>query len=180
MKKIRRLKFGWCYSPDLIEDYLEKMELKGYNLVKVGFLGYIFTFVKGTPKHVRYCTDCHSETTAGYYELYRDDNWKLVYSFDDTLTTRYIWGKEYNPNEEKPNIYTDHNIKYNLARKFFIRYSAFLIPLILISIRLVQSDINSGPDAYIIIPILMLLEYLFLYYRVTSYFFRIRKNSITD
>lgn len=45
---VMKWKLGWMYSPDRLEEWLEGMEEKGYNLYSVGKTGTAFYFKKGS------------------------------------------------------------------------------------------------------------------------------------
>lgn len=42
---VRKWKFGWIYSPDKLERWLESMEAKGLNLHRINRLGNVFYFI---------------------------------------------------------------------------------------------------------------------------------------
>ncbi|WP_204758497.1 DUF2812 domain-containing protein [Lentibacillus sediminis] len=42
------------YSPDKLEKWLEAMEAKGYNLIRISKFGIKYYFVKGSPKKVSF------------------------------------------------------------------------------------------------------------------------------
>lgn len=181
-KKFKRIKLAWFYSPDNLERYLENMELKGYNLCKVGKLGIVFTFIKGTPRKVKYIADFQTSFTSSYYETHKQDNWKLVYNPVFSTINWVLWSKEYINSNEIPNLYTDTESIIKQAKKSFIIYSLTFLPCILVYGKLIYWDIThiefSGIFNIFVYSIL-LLEYLLFYYKSASYFFRIRKKVIS-
>ena len=59
-------------------------------------------FKKGESRKIRYCLDYQSRIDDNYFELFKEDGWKLV---DNKIGPRFIWRKSYE--DEKPHIYTD-------------------------------------------------------------------------
>ena len=49
-KAIKKIKLGWFYSPDKTEEWLENMEMKGYNLYRMSRSGTTFYFIEGRTK----------------------------------------------------------------------------------------------------------------------------------
>lgn len=92
----------WGWNPEKIENWLEEMELDGWNLFKVDFSYIRFKFEKGESRKIKYCVDYHINVEGNYFELFKEDGWELV---DDKTTPWYIWYKSYK--NERPTIYTD-------------------------------------------------------------------------
>lgn len=103
---MKNIKTVWCWwwgwSPEKIENILEQMESKGWNLLQIGFGGIRLKFEKGESKKMRYCADFHLNVDKSYFNLFRDDGWELVWN---GACGWYIWRKDYT--NERPNIYTD-------------------------------------------------------------------------
>ena len=94
----------WGWKPEKVENWLEEMESKGWNLYQVELASLRFKFTKGEPKKIRYCADFQSSINDQYLTLFKDDHWELVWSGAGGW---YIWKKEYV--QERPDIYTDNN-----------------------------------------------------------------------
>lgn len=92
----------WGWNPEKIENWLEEMEMDGWNLFKVDFSYIRFKFEKGKSRKVRYCVDYQINVQDNYFELFKEDGWELV---DDKIVPWYIWRKSYQ--DERPSIYTD-------------------------------------------------------------------------
>jgi hypothetical protein len=92
----------WGWNPEKIENWLEGMEKKGWNLFKVDFNYIRFKFEKGETRKVRYCVDYQISVQDNYFELFKEDGWELV---ENTDAPWYMWRKSYK--DERPNIYTD-------------------------------------------------------------------------
>lgn len=98
---VTKSKWWWGWAPEKVERWLEEQELQGYNVVGVGRMGVRFSFIKGSPRQVRYCVDYQTDVAADYRSLYEDDGWELVHE----SMGWYIWRKPYSG--ERPEIYTD-------------------------------------------------------------------------
>jgi len=94
----------WGWKPEKVENWLEEMEGKGWNLNKIELASLRFKFTKGEPRKIRYCVDFQSRINDQYLTLFKDDHWELAWSGAGGW---YIWKKEYV--QEKPDIYTDNN-----------------------------------------------------------------------
>lgn len=92
----------WGWNPENIENWLEAMDKKGWNLFKVDFNYIRFKFEKGESRKIRYCIDYQINVQDNYFELFKEDNWELI---GHKATPWYIWRKSYE--DERPNIYTD-------------------------------------------------------------------------
>lgn len=100
IKTVWHLWWGW--NPEKIENWLEGMERRGWNLFKVDFNYIRFKFEKGESRKVRYCVDYQINVRDNYFELFKEDGWELI---GDKAAPWYIWCKHYE--DEMPNIYTD-------------------------------------------------------------------------
>ena len=134
MKSVKtswRLWWGW--DPEKIENWLEEMERKGWNIFQVDCFSLRFRFQKGELKQVRYCIDFQITVDDNYFSLFTDDDWELVWMGAGGW---YIWRKPYE--KERPDIYTDKTslIARNsrllpLSITLFIFSSAVLVMMIL-------------------------------------------------
>ena len=130
-KLLKRRKFGWFYSPDKTEKWLEKMEAEGNNLLRVNKLGTTFIFVKGTPRHIKYCADYQNLSKNSYYDIHRQVGWKEVYSSPSALQKWTIWSKEYEEGEAPPQMYSDNKHKLKHAKRVATSYTLLFTPMIL-------------------------------------------------
>ena len=92
----------WGWNPEKIEDWLEEIELEGWNLFQVDFNHIRFKFEKGESRKMRYCVDYQEDVDENYFELFKEYGWELA---DDGILPWYIWRKSYE--NERPSIYTD-------------------------------------------------------------------------
>ena len=72
-------KFGWMFSPDKLEIWLEKMEELGFNLYRIGSGGKAFYFIKGNPRKVRYCAIYSNLSNESFFDFIRETEWSQVY-----------------------------------------------------------------------------------------------------
>ncbi|WP_340022691.1 DUF2812 domain-containing protein [Paenibacillus sp. FSL K6-1096] len=130
-----RMKLGWMYAPDRLEQWLEEQELLGWNLYKVSLGGALFHFSKGRSRTMHYHADYQVIAGEGYAELHQEAGWTKLYSSPFSLQKWTLWGREAeNPagHPEQPEIYSDpfHRLKH--ARKIAVSYTALFLPLMLL------------------------------------------------
>lgn len=127
-----RLKLGWMYAPDRLEEWLEDKERLGWSLYKIGPGGTLFHFSKGSPRIMKYHADYQVIGDEGYFELHRQAGWNKVYSSSSSLQKWTIWSREELDRAEQPEIYSDpyHRLKH--ARKIAISYTVLFLPMILL------------------------------------------------
>lgn len=119
-KKFKKVKFGWFCYPDVIANWLENMELQGFNLYKVGLNS--FSFIKGEKKRIKYYMDFHRLSSEDYYNIHSSSGWELVNSSYPNNKKWSFWKKEYDENQPKPSIYSDNSSKIDAAKKVLINY----------------------------------------------------------
>lgn len=175
-------------EPDKLEQWLERMEIDGFHLEKINKGGgNKFYFSKGTPRKMRYILDFQNDTKAAYYEIFKQDQWNLVYTVGSLPVKWSLWRKEYI--DERPNIYTDKEEVTSNAKKMLLTYSVFYLPIITIflyyvikTLLLLTSNISKAIEilpfilGIILIMILPLVLFINLYSKVIKFYFRV-KNS---
>lgn len=119
-KKFNKVKFGWFCHPDVIENWLENMELQEFNLYKVGL--YFFSFIKGKKKRIKYYMDFHRLSSEDYYNIHSSSGWELVKSSYPNNNKWSFWKKEYDENQPKPSIYSDNISKIDAAKIVLVNY----------------------------------------------------------
>ena len=122
-------KFGWMYSPDKLEKWLETMEELGYNLYRVSRTGTTFYFIIGTPRKVSYCADYQNISDESYFDMHRDAGWKSAFISYSSLQKWTIWSQEFSEGEERPQIYSDKSYHLKHARKVAIAYTILFLPI---------------------------------------------------
>lgn len=183
---VKKTKIGWFYSPDKFETWLENMESKGFNLLRMSKIGNSFYFVKGKPKNMIYHVDYQRKNDATYFELNKESGWKLFF----TSITRYfaisVWGQEYD--QTPPAYYSDSESRIKHAKKFAFIYAVWLIPmgvfyfvLFFLSIYgYITVDYFQENSWMMITPIMFLvvgLEFLTFSYRIINYYYRVKKSA---
>lgn len=187
-KKFNKIKLGWFCHPDIIENWLENMELQGFNLYKAGLFS--FSFLQGEKKRIKYCIDFQRLPGEDYYNIYSASGWELVKGAYLNNKKWSFWRKEYAENQIKPSLYTDNSSKIDGAKKVLINYLPAYIFLIIIYMLVLRNFIKvilkmKHPDLLISIPsittslIFSFSVVLFSLYsiRLIKYYFRI-KNKI--
>lgn len=181
---IVKRKFGWMYSPDRLEKWLETMEKLGYNLYRVSRTGTAFYFIISSPRQVSYCVDYQNISDESYYDVHRDAGWNNVFSSYSSLQKWTIWSREYSEGEERPQIYSDrfHHLKH--AKRVAITYTILFLPLVIMYIFNVWLFIgemsNNGTTRMSLINTILFLFCIFVFgsftVRTWLYYTRLRKR----
>lgn len=177
-------KLGWMYAPDRLEEWLEGMEEKGYNLYRVGKTGTAFYFKKGKPRKVCYCADLQNTADSNYFNIHTDSGWVCLYHSSSWSQKWVLWGQEYVPGEAKPQIYSDKLNQLKLARRIALTYSAMFLPLIIlytynlaINIKLsVYSNLDRLQTINLILFAILILMFGSYVSRTWLYYNRLRKD----
>ena len=173
VKTVWRWWVGW--NIDNLEIWMEEMEMDGWNLIKADFTSYSpmrLKFKKGKNRKIRYCLDFQSNMDDNYFEIFKDDGWKLV---DNKRGPMFIWSKSYE--DERPHIYTDtkslieRNNRTIINVLFGVFLSVFILYLVLIgnfdSTRLIS-----------LILIMSFVVYGYLIVQLYRYNKKLRQNAI--
>lgn len=179
-KVIKKIKLAWFYSPDRAEDWLESMEIQGYNLYRMSRLGNTFYFMKGEPRKVKYCLDYQTTTNDSYFEIHRSNGWKMLFTSFSNFTKYTLWGKEYS--YEKPALYSDasHIIKH--ATKQCRTYCILFIPIIIMYLFLIVLNLkmySRGIEVFwptLIIFSVVIVEFGYFITKSLRYYLRIKKK----
>ena len=177
-------KFGWMYSPDRLEKWLETMEELGYNLYRVSRLGTTFYFIIGSPRKVSYCADYQNISDEGYYDMHREAGWNSVFISYSSIQKWTIWSKEYSLAEERPLIYSDKSYHLKHARKVAIAYTILFLPLTIMYILNLGVFIgwmfNKGTTTLNLLNTVMFLLCILIFgsftVRTWLYYMRLRKG----
>ncbi|MGM0837263.1 MAG: DUF2812 domain-containing protein [Bacillota bacterium] len=140
---IKRFKFGWMYSPDKLEQWLERMATEGNRLYRVHKLGTIFYFLKGESQKVKFSADYQNLSNDSYFEIHRQAGWKDEYRSGSALQKWTIWSKPYEEGETAPTMYSDKIHKLKHARKVAFSYSMLFLPLVLWYLFIVSMNIGN-------------------------------------
>ncbi|WP_158540678.1 DUF2812 domain-containing protein [Romboutsia weinsteinii] len=180
-KQIKKFKPAWQYAPDKLEKWLDDMESKGYNLYKVNKIGAMFYFTKGQSRKIKYIVDYQNSTDEGYFEIHKEDGWKLNFKSIGSITTWSIWSKEYD--DTVPEIYTNNEDLLKYAKKTLIINTITLLPALVIFTSLLCQDIyfvmnGLTPIYSVIIKIVVIIEFAIFYNSSLKYYFRTKKKII--
>lgn len=174
------------YSPDKLEQWLEAMEMKGFNLYKVGKSQITFFFVKASPRKVKYCVDYQNRVNEDYFNINKDAGWKLNFGGSGISQKWNIWSKEYSDLEKVPEMYTNYSEKVEHAKKVARMYSYIYIPIIIMYILVVSVNIwvaidgNRWPKTMVFMLIAILICIInFSIFTINGirYYFRIKNSA---
>ncbi|WP_422124433.1 DUF2812 domain-containing protein [Planococcus sp. X10-3] len=181
---VRKVKFAWIYSPDKTEQWLESMELKGFNLHRVNKLGNVFYFITGEPRRIAYRVDYQRGPTESYYAIHREAGWKEKFVSYSNMEKWTIWSQVYAEAEERPQLYSDRSSRLKHAKRIAITYTALFFPLVAFYIYFITSIISRADtiqDWFIwnssgvfMIAILVFSTFIF---RIWAYYGRLRKQT---
>jgi hypothetical protein len=162
----------WGWNTEKVENWLEEMEKKGWHLVKVDFAQIKFSFKKGQSRKVRYCFDFPMNDEDNYFEIFKEDGWKLM---DNKIGPWFIWSKSYQ--NERPNIYTDTKslIERNNRQIKTVIFGVF-VTLFLLSVLLI-----SNFDTTKLISALLIMSLVFYGYIITKLYQnnkKLKQNAI--
>lgn len=177
-------KFGWMYSPDRLEKWLETMEELGYNLYRVSRTGTAFYFIIGSSRRVSYCADYQNISDESYFDMHRDAGWKSAFISYSSLQKWTIWCREFPEGEDRPQIYSDksHHLKH--ARRVAFTYTILFLPLIFMYILniglFIEGVLNNGTTSLSLLNTFMFLFCIFVFgsftVRTWLYYMRLRKS----
>jgi len=181
-KLIKKIKFAWTYAPDKIEDWLEDMEMKGYNLVSINWLGTTFNFIKTKSRTIKYCVDYQNYANDSYFEIHKSNRWEMMFTSQMPLMKYTLWRKEYT--EERPEIYSDKHQILKHARKQCLLFCVLFIPIILMYIATIVLEVrmtSAYPDMPFswttpIIFAVVVVEYGYFTLQSLGYYLRTRKR----
>lgn len=141
-----KLKFGWIFSPDLMESWLSEMSEKGNHLVRIDKSGMRFIFEKGESKLVSYVYDYQLKTAPTYADIHKGAGWKLKYISSLSFTKHSLWAQEYNEEEEIPKFTYDAKEKNVLVRKVVFSSAALVIYILAIAIYALWLSFSMQQD----------------------------------
>ncbi|MFP4287224.1 MAG: DUF2812 domain-containing protein [Candidatus Izemoplasmataceae bacterium] len=182
-KLVRKMKLGWFYSPDKHGQWLEAMESKGYNLIRMSKIGNSFYFIKGTPRKMKYHVDYQSKKEPNYFKINEESGWNLFF----TSFTRYfsisVWGQEYK--DVEPQYYSDQDDKVEHAKSFMLSYIIWMLPMsvmyfIIFGISIygfIQIEFFKDISWVLTTPMIFLLtglEFLYFSFRLIRYYNRVK------
>ncbi|MFD1032562.1 DUF2812 domain-containing protein [Metaplanococcus flavidus] len=180
---VTKVKFGWMYSPDKMEQWLESMEQRGFNLYRVNRIGTIFHFVKGEPRRIAYRIDHQRGPTQSYYAIHQESGWNEKFKSYSSIENWTIWSKAYEEGEERPQLYSDQSSRLKHAKRIAFTYSALFLPFVafylyLILLNITRAEVSNSftwnMTAVHFVIVLMFGSFVF---RTWAYYGRLKKGK---
>lgn len=175
---------AWAFAPDRLEKWLERMEQRGYRLVKVSRRGLRFSFSKGEPRMVCYAADFQKSVESDYFYMHSDRGWYQLFHSSSTFMSWTLWAKMYTSEEEKPQLYSDPYHKLRHAKRVTLWQGGIFLPLTILYIWLITmnvSDILQGEifDSIfwmVVVQTIVVIEFGYFSVRSLLYYRRVRKT----
>lgn len=133
-------KWFWFDAPDKLEKWLEKKELQGYHLQRIGKMGITFFFKKGRERKVRYSVDYQMSTKKKYFDMHTESGWKPMFVTGSFQSKWTIWSREYNEIEGRPELYTEQSDQLKHSRKIVINNILLVLPMFLLIYLMLTMD----------------------------------------
>lgn len=175
----KKTRIAWQYAPDIAENWLTAMALKGFVLYRLTKIGNSFLFMKGDPKKIKYVVDYQNQTTPEYFNINVEDGWILLFTSISRNMTYIVWSKEYE--EEEPMFYSDTPSKLKQAKRLAITFSVTFFPLSILFIIMIIVNITFLDTISLITNINMIMyailacELGFFALRTILYYRRVKK-----
>lgn len=173
---VKKVKLGWMYAPDKLENWLEEMERRGFQLRRVGKLGNLFYFIKGEPRHMSYHAEYVTTVNNGYIAIHQDAGWRKTFESISSMEKWVIWSQEYQPGEEKPQIYTEGTSHLNRARRMALTYTILFLPVILIYLSNINRAIHNGGSLLDLLVVFACVMFVSFIFRMWAYYRRLKKH----
>jgi Protein of unknown function (DUF2812). len=158
-------------SPRELENWLSRMERRGYNVYKVHKTGAVFYFIKGAPRSVRYCVVNYEDEGIS---AYLSSGWQIVYTttgrlggfgrlallsqaFEENSALPFRSGKDYMANAAR------------IMLKYVIFYFALLVFFMALLFVFVffkaAAQLTSAAAVLVLFCILLIAKMLFYFAR---------------
>ncbi|AIY04610.1 hypothetical protein Plano_0645 [Planococcus sp. PAMC 21323] len=145
-RRVTKIRFAWMYSPDKLETWLESMEQRGFNLVRVNPIGMIFHFSKGKPRRIAYKVDYQRQPPASYFNIHQEAGWSNCFNSISNLEKWTIWSQEYTQDQGRPQLYSDNSTRINQAKKMVLTYTTFFLPFTLLYLYFLFNSFNQKTE----------------------------------
>lgn len=182
---VKKVRLAWMYSPDKTEQWLESMELKGFNLHRVNSMGNVFYFIKGEPRRIAYRVDYQRGPTESYFTIHREAGWNEKFVSYSSIEKWTIWSKAYEEGEERPQLYSDRSSRLKHAKRIAITYTALFFPFVAFYTYFIINIIKSADtiqdwflwnsSGLFMIAILVFGSFIL---RTWMYYARLRKGAV--
>lgn len=165
--------FWWGWSPDHMENTLERMEASGWKLFQVNHLGIRFKFTRGQEEKVRYSVDYQPAADIDYLALFEEDGWQMKWTGAGGW---YLWRKPYL--SERPEIFTESSSLIERNNRLLKLLTPLFAMLVVVFVLLL---IMQNPRLQWIIYVYGILIALYVYMIVQLKKFNRRlKNEIRE
>lgn len=141
---ITKVKISWMYSPDKMEQWLELMEQRGFNLHRVNKFGTIFHFRNEEPRRIAYRIDYQRGPTESYFAIHRESGWNEKFTSFSNMDSWTIWSKTYKEDEERPQLYSDQTSRLKHAKRIAITYTAMFFPFVAFYLYFIVGNISRS------------------------------------
>lgn len=182
-KMIKKSPSMWIAAPDKTEKWVEKMAAEGWKLYRLDKLGSSFYFVKSEPCRLKFVVDYQDEISDEYIELTRSEGWKLEFASVTRMSGYCIWSREYEENEDIPEIYTDNESALAHAKNYLVKMIIPVIFCVLIYAVILAAIISDGlkfsPFEIIfgVFALVIVLEYGYFSVKSIGYYFRLKNKT---
>lgn len=166
--------FWWGWEPEKVENWLEKMALEGWQVIKVNSTSTKFTFEKAAPQKIKFCTDFQYKVDENYNRIFKDDGWDLLWN---GAVGWYIWKKSYKTN--KPYIYTDSTSLVEKNNRLFNIILMFTCLITFYQVSNFLTLLNHFKTLNIVLFSIYIIPFSFLIYclvKIKLYIKKIKSN----
>ncbi|MBR4225106.1 MAG: DUF2812 domain-containing protein [Oscillospiraceae bacterium] len=179
------LKLGWFYAPDKAEEWVEKMALDGWVFYRFDPMGSTFYFLKEDgPAKLRFAVDYQNHSSDEYYEMTKEEGWKLEFTSVTRTMGFSIWSKRWDDEDTRPEFYSDIESEYARAKRFAITFGisiGAMIPVVISIVALYLTEIGTDDTlpamlTFLVVYALLMVEYLVFFARIMGYYLRVRKR----
>ncbi|MBN9653362.1 DUF2812 domain-containing protein [Halobacillus sp. GSS1] len=177
-------RLAWVFAPDRLENWLERMEQKGYHLEKVSRWGIRFSFSEGEPRMVSYAADFQKSIESDYFYMHSDRGWRQLFHSTSTFMSWTLWAKTYTSEEDKPQLYSDPHHKLKHAKRVTIWQGGIFLPLTILYIGLITTNIHTILQGgildstfwMVVVQTIVVVEFGYFSVRSFLYYWRVRKS----
>lgn len=186
---IKKRRFGWIYSPDKTEQWLEDMEKRGFNLLRLSKMGNTFYFIIGEKRTVKYHIDYQKRKGTDYFKINEENGWDIYFTSPSRFMAFTIWKQPYC--DTKPSFYSDQESRVKHAKTFMLTYTIMYLPVVLMVSLAIGNSINLiltiGRDFLNFPSVLastmmfvLLIEFSTFIFKVIRYYYRVKNNELGD
>ncbi len=179
------LKPGWFYAPDKAEQWVEDMARQGWVFYRFDPAGMCFYFLKEESAKLKFVVDYQNVASDEYYQLIKDEGWKLEFTSVSRTMGFTIWTKRWDDDEEEPYFYSDIADEYARAKRMTLTFGLTFALMIVVCIGLMvlyfttlaEDDSLPALLEFVIVYTVITIEYLIFLIRLIGYFFRVKAKT---